>query len=88
MIFGYSTNAYVKYSVKESLERIAALGFNGVEIMCDRPHLYPPDFDAAALADLKRHTALRQFHTAAFAPRVTKGCRHVVDCGGRRRHVH
>ena len=53
MIFGYSTNAYVKYSVKESLERIAALGFSGVEIMCDRPHLYPPDFDAAALADLK-----------------------------------
>jgi len=53
MIFGYSTNAYVNYSVKESLERIAALGFNGVEIMCDRPHLYPPDFDAAALADLK-----------------------------------
>ena len=53
MVFGYSTNAYVNYSVKESLERIAALGFNGVEIMCDRPHLYPPDFDAAALADLK-----------------------------------
>ena len=53
MVFGYSTNAYVKYSVKESLERIAALGFKGAEIMCDRPHLYPPDFDAAALADLK-----------------------------------
>jgi sugar phosphate isomerase/epimerase len=53
MVFGYSTNAYVKYSVKESLERIAALGFKGAEIMCDRPHLYPPDFDAAALAELK-----------------------------------
>jgi sugar phosphate isomerase/epimerase len=53
MVFGYSTNAYVKYPVKESLERIAALGFAGVEIMCDRPHLYPPDFDSAALADLK-----------------------------------
>lgn len=53
MVFGYSTNAYVKYSVKESLERIAALGFKGAEIMCDRPHLYPPDFDAAALANLK-----------------------------------
>jgi len=53
MVFGYSTNAYVKYTVKESLERIAALGFKGAEIMCDRPHLYPPDFDAAALADLK-----------------------------------
>lgn len=53
MVFGYSTNAYVKFSVQASLERIAALGFKGAEIMCDRPHLYPPDFDAAALADLK-----------------------------------
>jgi len=53
MVFGYSTNAYVKYSVKESLERIAALGFKGAEIMCDRPHLYPPDFDPAALTELK-----------------------------------
>ena len=53
MVFGYSTNAYVNYTVEEALKRIAALGFGGVEIMCDRPHLYPPDFDAAALADLK-----------------------------------
>jgi sugar phosphate isomerase/epimerase len=54
MVFGYSTNAYVNYSVRESLERIAALGFKGAEIMCDRPHLYPPDFDKDALADLKK----------------------------------
>lgn len=53
MVFGYSTNAYVNYTVKESLVRIAALGFKGVEIMCDRPHLYPPDFDGSALTDLK-----------------------------------
>ena len=53
MVFGYSTNAYVRYTVQESLQRIAALGFNGVEIMCDRPHLYPPDFDAAERAALK-----------------------------------
>lgn len=53
MIFGYSTNAYVNFTVQESLARIAALGFKGVEIMCDRPHLYPPDFDDNALVDLK-----------------------------------
>ncbi len=53
MVLGYSTNAYVKYTVAESLERIAALGFKGVEIMCDRPHLYPPDFKGEALAALK-----------------------------------
>jgi len=53
MIFGYSTNAFVKFSLYESLEQIAALGFRGVEIMGDRPHLYPPDFDAADLVHIK-----------------------------------
>lgn len=43
MIFAYSTNAFVKFSLFESIEKIALLGFGGVEIMCDRPHLYPPD---------------------------------------------
>ena len=53
MIFGYSTNAFVKFSLDESLEKIAALGFRGVEIMGDRPHLYPPDFEAPDLARIK-----------------------------------
>lgn len=53
MIFGYSTNAFVKTTVEEALTRIADLGFKGVEIMCDRPHLYPPDYDDGALAGIK-----------------------------------
>ena len=55
MIFGYSTNAFVKFSLDESLGKIAALGFRGVEIMGDRPHLYPPDFGAADLARIKEN---------------------------------
>jgi sugar phosphate isomerase/epimerase len=55
MIFGYSTNAFVKFSLDESLEKIAALGFRGVEIMGDRPHLYPPDFEATDLARIKEN---------------------------------
>lgn len=54
MIFGYSTNAFVKFTLFESLEKIAGLGFQGVEIMCDRPHLYPPDFDTEKMARLKK----------------------------------
>ena len=53
MIFGYSTNAFVRFSLLESLEKIAALGFRGLEIMGDRPHLYPPDFDAADMSAVK-----------------------------------
>ena len=44
MVFGYSTNAFKKFSLSEAIEKIAAIGFKGVEIMGDRPHLYPPDF--------------------------------------------
>ena len=54
MIFAYSTNAFVKFSLFESLEKIAELGFRGVEIMGDRPHLYPPDFTAADLVRVKK----------------------------------
>jgi len=53
MILGYSTNAFVKFSVFEAVEKIGRLGFGGVEIMCDRPHLYPPDYDEKNLARLK-----------------------------------
>ena len=53
MIFGYSTNAFTRFTVFEALERIAGLGFRGVEIMCDKPHLYPPEFGHAALMRLK-----------------------------------
>ena len=53
MILGYSINAFVKFSLLEAIEKIAQLGFRGIEIMCDRPHLYPPDYGEDKLARLK-----------------------------------
>jgi sugar phosphate isomerase/epimerase len=53
MIFGYSTNAFVKYSLEESIRKIARLGFKGIEIMGDRPHLYPPDYSEEKLDHIK-----------------------------------
>jgi sugar phosphate isomerase/epimerase len=44
MTFGYSTNAYTRFNLLTALEMIAEIGFAGVEIMCDRPHLYPPEW--------------------------------------------
>jgi sugar phosphate isomerase/epimerase len=54
MIFGYSTNAFKKFTLIDSIEKIARLGFKGVEIMGDRPHLYPPDFDESQLENLNQ----------------------------------
>jgi sugar phosphate isomerase/epimerase len=53
VIIGYSTNAFVKFSLPEALQKIAGLGFRGVEIMCDKPHLYPPDYGDEYLSRLK-----------------------------------
>lgn len=53
MVFGYSTNAFVKFSLLDSFDRIARLGFKGVEIMCDQPHLYPPEYDDQKLKAVK-----------------------------------
>ena len=52
MIFGYSTNAFKNFTLNEAIEKIARIGFKGVEILGDRPHLYPPDFDDNQLAQL------------------------------------
>ena len=55
MKFGYSTNAFVGGSLFDAVDQIASLGFGGVEIMGDRPHLYPPDWDQGMLAEMRAH---------------------------------
>ncbi len=69
MILGYSTNAFVKYTLADSFKRIAALGFKGVEIMCDRPHLYPPDYldsDLLSTKDAVDHLGLKITNLNSF----------------------
>ena len=52
MTFGYSTNAYTRFDLFPALQMIANIGFTGVEIMCDRPHLYPPEWHKPDIAQL------------------------------------
>jgi sugar phosphate isomerase/epimerase len=69
MKFAYSTNAFIKFSLFEAVEKIASLGFGGVEIMGDRPHLYPPDWahdTRARLKDLIRRLGLRITNLNSF----------------------
>jgi len=46
MKLAFSTNAFKRVSLEESLRQIAACGYAGVEIMADVPHAYPPHMDA------------------------------------------
>lgn len=49
----YSANAYLRFDVCESLERIAALGYAGAELMADAPHLWPADTSHGLIAKVR-----------------------------------
>lgn len=40
----FSTNAFSRYSLKKAVETIAGCGYTGVELLADKPHLYPDTF--------------------------------------------
>ena len=41
MHLAFSSNAYLRYSFPEAARRIAALGYEGIEVMADVPHAWP-----------------------------------------------
>lgn len=41
MRLAYSSNAYLRYSIEETIARIAALGYEGLELLADVPHAWP-----------------------------------------------
>ncbi|WP_231188480.1 sugar phosphate isomerase/epimerase [Haladaptatus sp. DYF46] len=45
MKFGFSSNAFREYELEEALDALADAGYDGVEILLDDPHLYPPTAD-------------------------------------------
>jgi sugar phosphate isomerase/epimerase len=54
MKLAYSSNAYQNFSIEETISRIAALGYAGMELLADVPHAWP-----AGLLD-ERKRAIRQ----------------------------
>ena len=44
MQFAFSTNAFKNFSLEYAIRSIAKTGYKGVEILCDIPHAYPPNF--------------------------------------------
>ncbi len=53
MRLAYSANAYMKHSVAEAIERTAALGYTGIEMMADTPHVWPATTSDGEIADIR-----------------------------------
>jgi sugar phosphate isomerase/epimerase len=54
MKLAFSTNAYTRFSLTDALEGIKSAGFEGVEILADKPHAYPEDINPALINDVNR----------------------------------
>lgn len=55
MRLAYSSNAYMRYSVFEAIERISALGYEGMELMADVPHAWPAAMTERQCDEIRRH---------------------------------
>ena len=41
MQLAFSSNAYLRFPIEETIARIAALGYRGIELLADVPHAWP-----------------------------------------------
>jgi sugar phosphate isomerase/epimerase len=41
MELAFSSNAYLRYSIEETIARVASLGYTGIELLADVPHAWP-----------------------------------------------
>lgn len=57
MKLAYSTNAFKRYSLNEAIRMIAEIGYEGIEVLCDFPHAYPPIFQDKEIDSFKNQIA-------------------------------
>jgi sugar phosphate isomerase/epimerase len=53
MKLAFSTNAFKKFSLEESIRLIKMIGYKGVEILCDIPHAYPSYLEEKDILSIK-----------------------------------
>ena len=54
MKLAFSSNAFRRYSLSDTMRIIAAAGFEGIEIMADIPHAYPPHLAESDILDIRQ----------------------------------
>jgi len=52
--FSFSSNAFLRYSLLETIDHVAAIGYEGIEIMADVPHAFPLHLTSEAIWGIRR----------------------------------
>lgn len=58
MKFAFSSNGFLRHSLKDTIRILADIGYQGIEIMADVPHAYPTQLSAAGREEIR--AALRE----------------------------
>jgi sugar phosphate isomerase/epimerase len=54
MKLAFSSNAYMHFSIEETIDKIASLGYTGIEILADVPHAWPAGLLPARKESIRR----------------------------------
>jgi sugar phosphate isomerase/epimerase len=54
MQFAFSTNAFKKFTLKDTIYTLSEIGYEGVEILCDIPHAYPKTLTNSDINEIKQ----------------------------------
>lgn len=54
MEFAFSTNAFKKFSLADTINILSEIGYTGVEILCDIPHAYPKIQSDSDISEIKQ----------------------------------
>lgn len=54
MDFAFSTNAFKKFSLSDTINVLSEIGYRGIEILCDVPHAYPKTQSGPEISEIKQ----------------------------------
>jgi sugar phosphate isomerase/epimerase len=53
MKFAFSSNAFLRFDLLETIKIVSAAGYEGIEIMADVPHAYPRHLTDASISEIR-----------------------------------
>lgn len=68
MIIGIASGVYLNFPIDETIRRIAAAGYDSVDVWSGRPHVYRRDFNSLELKQLKQLIKERNLEISSFLP--------------------
>ena len=64
MKFAFRSNAYTNFTLENSIIDIAKMGYQGIEIMCDYPHLFPLPLDENKISEIQNQLIINNLEVS------------------------